>query len=275
MDESEKVVETTKKEKKVVYSFGALPETFELPKVKIKNQGAVGSCVAHALAEIIEYHNKRQDNISEDVSTGFIYGNRRNSISKESGMYVREALHNICKYGDVFKTDFPENKEVPKAIELFEERFDELKEKAYPNRFSTYFRLISDEDIKYALMNYGPVAFAMNWYSDIKLDSNGIISTEQKKEDSKGGHCMVIYGWTKDGWLIQNSWGKTWGKSGTAILPFNIKKTEAWGITDEVSGENPDIKKPIFNTTLLKWLARFLNWLLNLLKKNDQDYSAE
>ena len=68
-------------------------------------------------------------------------------------MYVREALANMCKFGNVFKEDFKENKEVPEAIDLFEERFDSLKEKAYPNRFSTYFRLTSTEDIKYALMN--------------------------------------------------------------------------------------------------------------------------
>ena len=242
------------------------PETFELKMCAVKNQGSVGSCVAHAIAETIEYHNKVQDNITEKVSIGFIYGNRRNSISKSSGMYVREALHNVCKYGDVFLADFKENKEVPDAINLFEERFDSLKEKAFPNRFSTYFRLNSDDDIKYALMNYGPVVFAMTWYKDINV-KDGVITTEQKKDKADGGHCMVIYGWNEKGWLIQNSWGSFWGKSGKAILPFNIKKSEAWGITDEVSGENPDIVKPVFNTTFLKFITKVLNWFGNLFRR--------
>ena len=242
------------------------PETFELSHPKVKNQGSVGSCVAHALAETVEYHNKKQDNITEPVSIGFIYGNRRNSLYKNSGMYVREALHNVCKYGDCFEYDFTENREVPKAIELFETRFDSLKDKAYPNRFSTYFRVSSDDDIKYALMNYGPVVFAMNWYKDIKV-KDGVITTAQNKKDYDGGHCMIIYGWNKQGWLIQNSWGVLWGKKGCAILPYNIKKDEAWGVTDEVSGENPDIKKPIFNTTFFRWLAKALNWFLNLFRK--------
>ena len=244
------------------------PATFELEMCDVKNQWFVGSCVAHAVAETIEYHNKVQDKITDKVSVGFIYGNRRNTTHKSGGMYVREALQNACEYGDCFEADFPENKEVPKAIDLFEKRFDNLKEKAYPNRFSTYFRVESDDDIKYALINYGPVIFTMYWYKDVKL-KDGIISTSQNKKKSKGIHCMVIYGWNKDGWLIQNSWGTLWGKKGRAILPFNIKKNEAWGVSDEVVGENTDIKKPFHKSLFLKFVAKVLNLLSNLFKKKN------
>lgn len=242
------------------------PETFELETVGIKDQGSVGSCVAHSIAEVTEYFNTKQEKSAELMSTGFIYGNRRNSLSKSSGMYIREALKNTCKFGNVFKTDFSENIEVPKAIDLFEERFNSLKDKAYPNRISTYFRLLSDDDIKYTLMNYGPVVFAMTWRSGISVDKNGIMQVDESKPRT-GGHCMIIYGWNKNGWLIQNSWGKYWGKSGRAILPFNIKKSEAWGVTDEVTSENPDIVKPIYDTTFKRILAKIINWFLNLFKR--------
>ena len=168
------------KNKSVIESLGALPfkvdvrdyklsakeeiefpETFELEAPKVKSQGAVGSCVAHSIAEVNEYFNKMQEKNDKAMSTGFIYGNRRNSIIKSSGMFVREALRNTCKYGNVYKDDFKENVEVPEAIDLFEARFDKLKDKAYPNRISTYFRLRSHEDIKRSLMEYGPVVFAM------------------------------------------------------------------------------------------------------------------
>ena len=169
------------------------PAEFTLDKVAVKSQGSVGSCVAHSVAEIIEYHNQKQEKNTLLMSTGFIYGNRRNSSSKTSGMYIREALSNACKYGDVYKADFNENKEVPEAIELFEQRFDALKDKAYPNRFSTYFRLTSDDEIKRALMSYGPVIFAVDWRADAKVDSDGVLHLDSKKEKT-GGHCMIIYG---------------------------------------------------------------------------------
>jgi hypothetical protein len=140
----------------------AFPLEFTLVPPKVKNQGSVGSCVAHAIAETVEYHNREQEKNDTLMSTGFIYGNRRGSLNKSSGMFVREALANTCKYGTTTQQDFIENVEVPAAINLFEARFDKLKDKAFPNRFSTYFRLTSDADIKYALMHYGPVVFAMN-----------------------------------------------------------------------------------------------------------------
>lgn len=241
------------------------PDEFEIKPCAVKNQGAVGSCVAHAIAETIEYYNKVQDNITKKMSVGFIYGNRRNSLSKSPGMYVREALSNARNYGDVYLTDFNENKETPEIINLFEERYESLKDKAYPFRFSTYFRVKSDDDIKYALMNYGPVIFAMNWYSDIKVRVDGVITTTQDKNKIRGGHCMIIYGWNEKGWKIQNSWGATWGLRGKAILPYSITKSECWGITDEIHA-NDDVVKP-FHSKLLKFLVKVVNFILNLFKK--------
>ena len=48
---------------------------------------------------------------------------------------------------------------------------------------------------------------------------------------------------------------------------YNIKIKEAWGVTDEVTSENPEIKKSIFNTSFLRWLGKFFNWILNLKHK--------
>lgn len=274
--------------KKFVQSFGALkeltdvrdyklsvkiekdydfPEHFEYHMRSVKNQGQVGSCVAHALAEVAEFYNWAQDGIEEKLSVGFIYGNRRNSLSKSSGMYIREALSNLRKHGDVFYNDFKENKEVPEIISLFESRFADLEEKAYPNRITKYFRISTDEEIKYTLMNYGPVVFAMTWYSDIIVNDQGVITTKQDPTKSRGGHCMVIYGWNEDGWLIMNSWGTGWGKKGCAVLPYDIKKREVWGVSDEVSGDaRNDVKKP----KIPNWLAKIINWICNLFKKKGE-----
>ena len=42
-----------------VYTAAAaeFPKEFELKMVRVKNQGFVGSCVAHSLSEVIEYFN--------------------------------------------------------------------------------------------------------------------------------------------------------------------------------------------------------------------------
>ncbi len=35
-----------------------------------------------------------------------------------------------------------------------------------------------------------------------------------------GGHAVAIVGYTREGFVIQNSWGPTWGEKGFAVLPY-------------------------------------------------------
>ncbi|MBO7080368.1 MAG: hypothetical protein J6W64_11350 [Bacilli bacterium] len=74
-----------------------IPEEFELPICAVKNQGSVGSCVAHSVSEMIEYFNKVQEGTTVTFSTGYIYGNRRNCNYTGSGMYVDKALGVVQK----------------------------------------------------------------------------------------------------------------------------------------------------------------------------------
>ncbi len=240
------------------------PEEFELQMGKVKNQGRVGSCVAHSIAETIEYFNITQNNDSKTMSTDYIYGNRTNMLHNTSGMYTRKAIDNACKYGDVYECDYPGNTEAPEVIEKFEQNKDIFYEQGVPHRFSSYYSVKSKNEIKMALMNNGPVIFAMQWYDDIKVE-NGIITTSQQGEF--GGHCMVIYGWNEQGWKIMNSWSERWGNQGKAILPYDIKIREAYGIVDTIVGiDNVDIKKP-YDSIIGKLIARILNWILNFINK--------
>ena len=236
------------------------PEEFELTMPKVKNQGSVGSCVAHSLSTIVEYFNKKEFGRYREMSTGYIYGNRRLSFYKGSGMYTRDAIHTVSKYGDVPNVYFPVNVEVPEAIEKFEDKVDKIEEKGYNFKFAEYFRLKDEKSIKTSLMENGPVAFAMDWYDDITI-VDGIMNTDFVKTAKTGGHCMVIYGWNDIGWKVQNSWGSGWGNKGRMIIPYDIPFTEVWGIKDAESTGNLDINKP-FSTELGAKIAKVLNRII-------------
>lgn len=245
------------------------PAEFELKMPKVKDQKQVGSCVAHAIATTVEYFNNLQQNSNEEMSVGYIYGNRTNTVHTGSGMYTREAIAVTCKYGDVPKKLFPYNREVPEIIEKFNKESEELFEKGYPNRFTSYYRLYTDDEIKTSLMQNGPVIFAMKWYGDIKV-VDGVITTEQKEDG--GGHCMVIYGWDERGWKIQNSWSIFWAKGGRAILPYDVKIREAWGIIDTFTNTKTKVIKP-YNSKVGNMVAKVINlivnafyWLVDLVK---------
>lgn len=236
------------------------PEEFTLKMPKVKNQSNVGSCVAHSIATVVEYFNNLQENSKEEMSIGYIYGNRTNTTYTGVGMYTRNAIAATCKYGDVTKKLFPYNEEVPGIIEKFNAQSEELLSKGQPNRFTSYYKLDTENEIKTSLMKNGPVVFAMKWYEDIKVVDD-VITTSQK--GSGGGHCMVIYGWDKRGWKIQNSWGSRWANDGRAILPYDVKISEAWGVIDTLTGEHTDVIKP-YNGKIGSVIAKLLNIIINM-----------
>ena len=222
---------------KLVVSATEFPETFELPKVTIKNQGSVGSCVAHAASSVVEYHHKRQHKEKKVFSTEFIYGLRDIGYYVGEGMYIRNALNTLRKYGDVPTADLRGNNKCQKAMENVNANFDELKDKAYPHRISSYFRVNDENSIKNALINHGYVLAGMTWHKGAKL-VDGVYTPAGAVA---GGHAIVIYGWNEKGWLAANSWGTNWGNKGRFIIPFDFKFSEMWGITDNIT---EDIVRP-------------------------------
>ena len=208
-----------------------LPEVFELNMRAVKNQLAVSSCVAHALAAVVEYFNFMQEKTDTTMSTEFIYGNRINHTYTDKGMIIRDALENLRKYGTCPNNSMPGNIEVPEAIRRFNQDALGVIPAAYPNRITNYCSLYKKNDMKLWLMTKGPIVFSVKWYENYWLTVNNELHFDEKSEPS-GCHCMVIYGWNKEGWLFQNSWGNTWGNGGRAVYPYDATIREAWGVED-------------------------------------------
>lgn len=208
-----------------------LPEVFELNMRAVKNQYSVSSCVAHALAAVVEYFNFMQEKTDTTMSTEFIYGNRINHTYTDKGMIIRDALENLRKYGTCPNSSMPGNIEVPEAIRRFNQNALGVIPVAYPNRITNYCSLYKKNDMKLWLMTKGPIVFSVKWYENYWLTVNNELHFDEKSEPS-GCHCMVIYGWNKEGWLFQNSWGNTWGDGGRAVYPYDATIREAWGVED-------------------------------------------
>jgi C1A family cysteine protease len=52
-----------------------------------------------------------------------------------------------------------------------------------------------------------------------------------RKGRADSGHAIAIVGYTRDGFIIQNSWGDNWGKGGFALLPYEdwlLHATDCW-----------------------------------------------
>ncbi len=236
----------------------SFPKTFCLEvDVPVKNQGSKPTCVAHALSSAVEYHHKRQHQDYLEFSTEFIYGVREGGYYIGDGMCIRDGLKTIQKYGDTLECDCSGNHNYKTAMNNVRSNFEALKELAYPNRVSSYFRIKNAEGIKTALMKYGVVIVGM-YTSGGKLVND--VFTYDKK--SKGGaHCVFIYGWNEKGWLTQNSWGESYGGDGRFIIPFDYKFFEMWGVVDNIT--EGDLNKPKRNK-VLDFIYLIINKLVNL-----------
>ena len=232
------------------------PKEFELDISSAKNQGSISSCLAHVLATIAEYHMKRQYGLDNEISPGYIYGNRLAPLGTGEGMVTRHALEVFCKEGAPTLQEFPLHCEVPQIILAVEKEHDALASSARQFCFSQYVKVTTEQEIKTALMILGPIVVTVPWYKGNRV-KNGILYSDCKEQSSY--HAMVLYGWDENGWKIQNSWSMFWGKKGRAIMPTSYPITELFAPVDNISCP-VTIKKPFrAKNKFTKWCVKVAN----------------
>lgn len=248
---------------KVAASPATYPAKFEITILPpVKNQQVVGSCVAHTAAEILEHFNEVETGSFKPLSTDFIYGMQGIEMGrKESGMYLRDACKIVTKYGDCLQTTIPTNTEQPKCSDNLQNILtSDIYNEAKAFRTRSYARCSTDDAIKHALMNYGPVMGSTKWYNKYVIN-NKVITFDKTSEG--GYHAIMIYGWCSSGWLCQNSWGKEWNGNGRFILPFGEVK-EAWSFVDATAAKE-EIFIPKKNTGL-NIIYKIFNAIANVIK---------
>lgn len=235
---------------RLVATVNVFPDEFEIPyNHEIKNQGTVGSCVAHSLAYCREIIEEKQLNQYNKFSVGFVYANRSASDIQTSGMIPREALQHLLNEGICDYDKFPYNEEYPGILTKFNPIKTDLLVNAAPHRISAYARLYSDDDIRNALMQLGPatacIKIAPSFYRITK--QNPVMPYYEQNEPLLGYHEITLVGWAnrfgKPCYKALNSWDTEWGEDGYFYIPFDLSMVETWSITDNIV-PHPDPLNP-------------------------------
>ncbi len=220
----------------------------------ILDQGQEGACTGFGLACVINYLRWRKAGVPaklESVSARMLYNfaRRYDEYSGENyeGSSCRGAIKGWFNHGVCPEADWPYD-----SVQAVEPKYG-YAERASANTVGVYYRvdLKSVTDLQAAIHQVGAVyvsAFTHVGWDDVVCATKGkapschadvplIPFAGRPSED--GGHAFALVGFNADGFIIQNSWGKTWGMGGFAVLSYAdwlANGMDAWVVALGVPG---------------------------------------
>jgi hypothetical protein len=211
----------------------------------ILDQGNEGACTGFALAGVIN-HQLARNGIKRLVSPRMLYEMARKYDEwpgeHYEGSSARGAMIGWTRHGVCEENLWPP--EVKGAGNLTPSRATNAQQ--YPG--GAFYRVMHTQvrDVHAALFEVGALYMTIMVHSgwDKPGPTTVRVSFEQENDPiiadlpviarnnhAPDGHAVAIVGYTRDGFIIQNSWGTDWGYRGFALLPyedFMIHATDVW-----------------------------------------------
>lgn len=209
----------------------------------ILDQGQEGACMGYALAAVINLLLKRSS-IQRDVSPRMLYELARRYDEwpgeEYDGSSARGAMQAWIRHGVCTSTSWPPN--VCGAQHLDATRIADAALTPGGAYYRVDFRQIRhihaaiyEVGIVYATLMVhqgwdqpGPTEVSLKHSSNCPKMTLPVIA---RSGIADGCHAIAIVGYTRQGFIIQNSWGDNWGRGGFALLPyedFMLHATDVW-----------------------------------------------
>lgn len=173
--------------------------------LEIKDQGLRPTCTAVAASSLMEAL------VGENQSAEWIWYHRESSLP---GMSPRDALSILRRIGSVAEVLFPYGTN----------QHPTDQDHTNTKKILGCAKILTIDGVKIALNNNPVIAvlplynFGLEFWKD------------NKSRKLECYHSVLLVGYTEYGFIIQNSWGSSWGLGGCWLLPFSdfsyIK--EAW-----------------------------------------------
>lgn len=200
-------------------------------RMRVLDQGQEGACTGFGLAATIHYAMKRAWGKIDPVSPWMLY-----HFAKQYDPWPGEDYDGSTCRGAL--KGWHKNGVLP-AAKWGRTRSKELSQRErfiasdYP--LGVYARVAARNlrDIQIAIHQCGAVFASCNVHAgwDDVSKSDPMI---RQSSDRDGGHAFAVVGYVREGFVIQNSWGKSWGDDGLAILDYRdwlTAEPDVWAIS--------------------------------------------
>lgn len=211
----------------------------------ILDQGREGACSGFALAAVVNFLRAKQKQTAI-VSPRMLYelARRYDEWPGEAyeGSSARGAIKGWVKHGVCLRTSWPDN------LHGIAHMSDAVIRQAMAAPGGAYYRIrpYNVRDMHTALNETGILYATLMVHSGwadpggAKGDKPVVVKTHggtlklpviKRSGSADGGHAIAIVGYTPQGFIIQNSWGRDWGAGGFALLPYEdylMHATDVW-----------------------------------------------
>jgi len=199
--------------------------------IPVLNQKQTNACTGFALAGVIYHLQRAARRKPADcrVSPFMLYSMARRydefpgSPELDTGSSAHGAMKGWFKFGACGSALWP-TEPMPKHAKAV--KLDWWLD-AVRRPLGAYYRVDprSITDMHVALNEvgilYASAACHRGWDEGLGAKARGTWKIPSKKATlADGGHAFVIIGYDRDGFVVQNSWGATWGTRGRAILHY-------------------------------------------------------
>ncbi len=213
---------------------------------RILDQGTEGACTGFALAAVINFLLAARNREDRSVSPRMLYemARRYDEWPGEGyeGSSARGAMKGWVAHGVCNAESWPMEK---KGAKYFSPA---LAQEAQLTPGGAYYRVMHKQvrDMHAALNECGilyvtlmvhagwndpqpfekPLSYVEN--GNLRERTMALIKRQGRAD---GGHAVAIVGYTREGFIIQNSWGESWGAGGFALLPYEdymLHATDVW-----------------------------------------------
>ena len=218
----------------------APPDELWSPPRKVKQQGETNACTGFSLATVLEYLLQKRGASGQraDSISGFmLYSMARRydewadeDETVDSGSSLRGALKGWAKHGASRESLWNELP-MPRAPK---NPANDWWLDAVKRPLGAYYRIAPENvrDIHVALSEVGAVyasALTHEGWDDVlretkvkrPKDPRRLPVIKAARGASDQGHAFAIVGYTRDGFIVHNSWGEEWGSAGFAVLPYD------------------------------------------------------